>query len=194
MKAISQPLSQPWITAGFALDIQNFALEAFWYHAVNIILHWLSCFYFYIFVYRLAKYFWSTAADEQPLHAVPLLAAALLACHPLACESVTHITGRPATIIACNFFLALNFFLSGFLSTQIKTTLINYVLTFIFFLLAIFSDCQGLSLPAIMLLLAFLLKATNLNYKGWLQKKWQDFCFCSISGGISCRQYYAWVY
>jgi len=177
IRAISQPLSQSWIAASFAFDLQNFGLEAVWYHIVNLILHFLSCFYFYILVYRLAKHFWSTHTDEQPLHAVPLLAAALLACHPLACESVAHITGRPATIMACNFFLALNFFLSGFLATKITAALRNYVFTFIFFMLAVFSDCQGLALPAVMFLLALLLKDKNLSYTNWLKKKSADFVF-----------------
>lgn len=180
MKAISQPLSQPWIIAGFAFDLQNFGLETVWYHIVNIILHFLSCFYFYILSYRLAKHFWSTGADEAPLHAVPLLAAALFACHPLACESVAHITGRPATVTACNFLLALNFFLSGFWATKTFSALRNYVFSFIFFILAVFSDCQGLAIPAVMLLLALLLKDTNLSYTNWLKIKWADFVFVAF--------------
>jgi tetratricopeptide (TPR) repeat protein len=191
MKAIAQPLSQPWIVAGFAFDLLNFGLEAVWYHIVNIILHFLSCLYFYILVYRLAKYFWWTHTQEEPLHAVPLLAAALLACHPLACESVAHITGRPATITACNFFLALNFFLSGFFATKITGFVRNYVITFIFFALAIFSDCQSLAMPATMLLLLFLLKEKNLSYKNWLQKKWADIVFIiflALLGSLSAAQ------
>ena len=177
LKGISQPLSQPWITASFAFDLQSFGLEAIWYHIVNMLLHFLCCFYFYILIYRLVKHFWPQEANEEPLHAVPLLAAALLACHPLACESVGHIAGRPATIMACNFFLAINFFLSGFLSTKVRVVLRNYIFSFSFYLMAIFSDCQGLALPAVMFLLALLLKAPGLSYKNWFQKKWADFIF-----------------
>lgn len=180
VKAIMQPLSQPWIVAGFAFDLQNFGIEAVWYHIVNLILHFLSCFYFYLLIYRLAKHFWTNNSQEAPIHAVPMLAAITLACHPLACESVAHITGRPALITACNCFLALHFFLSGFWSTRISAVLRNYVITFVFFVLAIFSDFQGLAIPAIMLLLAWLLKDANVSYKNWLKTRWSDFLFVAF--------------
>ncbi len=113
IKAISQPLSQPWIIASFVYDLQNFATDASWYHIVNLILHFLSCFIFYLFVYTLARYFWQDDGQREPVHEIALFAAALLACHPLSSEAVAHIVGRQATLTACNFFLCLDFFYLG---------------------------------------------------------------------------------
>ncbi len=174
VKALSQPLSQPWITASFVYDLQNFTFDPSWYHIVNIILHFLSCCYFYIFVYTLARYFWQDDGQREPVHEVALLAAGLLACHPLASEAVVHIVGRQATLTACNFFLTLNFFLWAFLTTKITVMLRNYLLTFFFFLQAIFCGPQSLAIPAIMFLIAILVKPVNISYGEWAKHKWGE--------------------
>ena len=176
MRGIIQPLSQPWITASFAFDLQNFAFDASWYHIANMILHYLSCLYFYIFVYRLSRHLWRDDLDA-PIHEVALLASALLACHPLVCESVAHISGRLSTITACNFMLVLNFFLWGFWAEKTKILIRGYVLAFIFFVLAIFSDWQGIAIPPVLLSLVILLKPADLTFTEWLKKRWADFLY-----------------
>jgi tetratricopeptide (TPR) repeat protein len=175
MKGISQPLSQPWIIASFAYDLQNFVFDPSWYHIINLILHFVVCFYFYIFVYTLAKYFWQDDGHNQPVHEISLLSAAILACHPLASEAVAHITGREATLTACNFFLTLNFFLWAFLTKDIRAVLRNYLLTFVFFLQAVFCGVQALAIPAIMLLMAILTKPMGLSFIDWSKHKWGEF-------------------
>ena len=175
VRAISQPLSQPWIIASFIYDLQNFIFDASWYHIVNIILHFLSCFYLYLFVYTLARYFWQDDGENEPVHEVALLSAALLACHPLTSEAVAHIVGRQATLSTCNFFLTLNFFLWAFLTTNIRVMLRNYLLTFFFLLQAVFCGIQALVIPAVMLLLAVLLKPVNISFSNWAKHKWGEF-------------------
>ena len=174
IRAISQPLSQPWIIASFAFDLQNFGFDPSWYHVVNIILHFASCFYFYLFVYTLARYFWQDDGQRKPVHEVALFACALFACHPLASESVAHIIGRQATLTACNFFLTLNFFVWAFLTLSVRSMLRNYVLSFCFLVQAILCGVQSLAIPSIMLLIAFLVKPLDVSLKDWLKHKWGE--------------------
>jgi protein O-mannosyl-transferase len=185
VKALSQPLSQSWITASFVYDLQNFGFDPSWYHIVNIILHFLCCFYFYIFVYTLARYFWQDDGAREPVHEVALLAAGLLACHPFASEAVAHIVGRQATLIACNFFLTLNFFLWAFLTKKIRPMIRNYLLTFFFLIQAIFCGPQALAIPAVMLLIAVLAKPLNISYKEWAKHKWGELLVIIILFGLT---------
>ncbi len=184
MKAVTQPLSQAWLTASFAYDLQNFVFDPSWYHIVNIILHFASCFYFYIFVYSLARYFWQDDGRNEPVHEVALLAAGLLACHPLASEAVAHIVGRQATLTACNVFLSLDFFLWAFLTADIKVMLRNYLLFFFFFLQAIFCGPQSLAIPGIMLLIAILVKPVNISYSDWAKHKWGELLVIILLFGL----------
>lgn len=175
IRAISKPLSQPWIIASFAYDMQNFGADISWYHIVNLILHLLSCIYFYLFVYTLARYWWKDNGKKEPVHEVALLAATLFACHPLAAETVAHIAGRQASLTACNFFLCLDFFLWAFLAVKVKVMLRNYLLMFVFFVQAVLCGIQALVLPEIMLVLALLLKPNDIQISDWLRFKWGEF-------------------
>ena len=174
MRAISQPLSQPLLTSSFVCDLQNFGLDASWYHVANIVFHFFSCFLFYILIYLLARRFWQDDGAQQPVHEVALVSAAIFACHPLVCESVAHIAGRGAILSACTIFLTLVFFLWACSAVKIKNVLWAHILTFAFFVQAIYTGVQSLALPFIMLLLVSLLKPDRTSVSNWFKEKWGE--------------------
>jgi Tfp pilus assembly protein PilF len=87
---------RPLLMATFGLNFYLGKSDPYSYHVLNLILHLVSVYLFYLFLRK-----------NSPDPFFPLFAAALMACHPLNTESVTYITSRATVLCSVFFFLCL---------------------------------------------------------------------------------------
>jgi tetratricopeptide (TPR) repeat protein len=168
------------------MDFRSFGLQPVWYHLVNVVLHALTCLYFYLLVFVLARRRSKEEGIRQLVYDIPLIAAGLLACHPLAAESVSYVTGRAGTLVASNFFLSLLFFLFGFWSQTLKRKLLGYVLSFACFAMGVWSGLEAVAIPAAALALILLLRPISITFKGWSAEKWPEITIVALLTVASC--------
>ncbi len=171
LQTILKPLSQPWLRLSLFLDYKSFGFEPSWYHLVNIILHMASCCYFYLLILILARQtFPGERKDELP-YWLAFIPAILLASHPLACESVAYITGRAGTLVACNVFLAMLFFVFAFLTRRRTLMILGYLFSLGFLTMGIWSGTEALAAPLGILALTLLLKPRSIDWHEWFSAK-----------------------
>jgi len=186
--ALSSPLSQQWLKATYAWDLQSFGGNApGWSHAVNICLHIFTCLYFYAFVFRLAWRFHEDGRTKLDPYYVAAAATALLACHPLVTGSIGYISGRAGVLGGVNYFLALNCFLYGFLEEKLDLAFGGYVLFFLLMAIGISSNIQCYSLPFVAVVTALVLKPADETWKEWLLgRSWEIGMFGAVGVGALC--------
>jgi len=173
--AIISPLSQSWLKTTYALDLSSFVQVPFWYHAVNVILHVLTCVYFYLLVYGLARLWVHHDKDKLPYN-IALAASLLLACHPLVTESVAYISGRAGVLTACNLFLTLDLFLLGLFARSTAWRSVAYFAALCTLTMGILSGPEGLAIPFVMFALVFMVKPETVSMGDWFderQVRWQ---------------------
>lgn len=90
-----QERSRPLLAATFALNFKLGGNNPYSYHVVNLVLHFLATFLFYVFLQR-----------QSQNTGFSLIAAALMAVHPLNTESVSYVASR--SIVLCSVFYILS--------------------------------------------------------------------------------------
>ena len=130
------PQYYPLVHTSFWFEYQMWEDRAIGYHIDNILLHTLGAILLWLLLSRL----------KIPL---PWLAAAIFAVHPINVESVAWITERKNVLSGVFYFLAFGTYLDAIEGTTIKRR--SYVLSFLFFLLALFSKTVTATFPAAML-------------------------------------------
>ncbi len=133
---LSSPQYYPLVFAGFWAEYRVWGLEPAGYHRVNVALHALNA----ILVWRVARRFVSDRAAW--------LGAAIFALHPVEVESVAWVTERKNVLSGC-------FYLSSLLAYA-KSGRGWYALAFLLFLAALASKTVACSLPAAILVLAWM--------------------------------------
>jgi tetratricopeptide (TPR) repeat protein len=169
--SILSPFGQSWLKTTFALDISSFGHIPLWYHAVNIVIQVLTCVYFYLLVFRLARLWGPSNQRDQFPYNLALSASLLLACHPLVAESVAYISGRAGVLTACNLFLTLNLFLFGLFARTTSYRVSAYIACFFTLYMGIASSPEGLAIPIMMFLLIFLVKPATTSFSEWFDEK-----------------------
>jgi tetratricopeptide (TPR) repeat protein len=167
---VLNPLSQAWLKTTFALDLASFARAPFWYHAINVSLHALTCVYFYILVFQLGRR-WLPYEEKKTLaYDIALLSSLLLACHPLLNESVAYISGRAGVLTACNVFLGLNLLIFGLFAKRRGRAALCYLGCFLTLLMAVQSSPEGLAAPGIMFVLILLIRPETMSFYDWFDE------------------------
>lgn len=134
----------PLTFVSLALEARLFGLTAAGFHAVSILLHLLNVLLAFAVFYHLGR-------DR----ATSFLTALFFGLHPLRVESVAWITERKDVLYAA-------FFLAGllvYLRSKEKLTAGRYCAILVLFLLALLAKPMAVTLPAMLLLLAFDLNA-----------------------------------
>jgi protein O-mannosyl-transferase len=130
------PQYYPLVYTSFWFEYQLWGERATVYHIDNIALHALGAILLWLLLSRL----------KIPL---PWLAAAIFAVHPINVESVAWITERKNVLSGVFYFLAFGTYLNAIEGTTINRR--SYALSFLFFLLALFSKTVTATFPAAML-------------------------------------------
>lgn len=129
--------------------------SAFGYHLVNLLLHLLNTFLVFVFIRRLRG---------NDIFALGV--ATLFALHPMHVEAVSWIATRSNAVYSAFFLLAAVQYLKYLRSGRgVKF----YLLTLLFFILALFSKVMAVSFPFVMLLLDYYF-GRRLTRNVWLEK------------------------
>ncbi len=132
----------PLTTLSYRAEYNLFGLSSKAFHTTNLVLHILNSFLVFVFVWLLSK---------QQLTA--FVTALLFAIHPMHVETVAWISDRK-DLLCSLFFL-------GALCTYIIYKRDNkskwYIITFLFFLLALFSKAMAVTLPIVLLVVDYFL-------------------------------------
>ena len=129
-------LYRPLRQSLYAINYQIWKLNPFGYHLNSLVLHILSSVLIYLILSLIAK--------KGPA----LIASVLFAVHPIHTERVTGITAG-FDLLGIFFFLAAFYFYIKFS----KSNKINlYIISILFFILALFSSEEAIILPLIVIL------------------------------------------
>ncbi|MGB5746671.1 MAG: tetratricopeptide repeat protein [Desulfobacterales bacterium] len=131
---------RPVATLSYYLIYSIGELNATYYHLFSVLLHALNV----ILVYLLANIIIKNRSSA-------LIAGLLFACHPALTEAVDAISYNEDLLAAAFFFLAFICY-TGLNTGKVKSCIKVYVLSLIFFLLALLSKEMAITLPAVIFL------------------------------------------
>ncbi len=184
-KAFGLPLTEPWVRLTYALDVVSFPRAPAFYHLVNISLHTVSCIYFFLFVFQFVR---RLRIDQRtkvdPIYA-GVWAALLLACHPLASGAVAYVSGRGPILVACNYFLSLNFFLLGYYAKSVGGIVRYYLLTILFIIIGVTCGALAITTPMAIVALVLILKPVGISQRDWLRERWQDLVTFTLIAAVA---------
>lgn len=151
----------PLTMISYAFDYAVWGLDPFGYHLTNVILHALNTFLVFVLTVRLIEYRGISSFIPNPSSLIPAFVTALLfGIHPLHVESVAWISERKDVL--CAFFYLLG--LISYISYISAKSLRSYVLSLLFFVLALMSKPMAVSLPVVLLIVDwFPLKRLNVK-------------------------------
>src|SRR3990172_3081575 len=139
----------PLTMFSLALDYQLWGLNPFGYHLGNTVLHAANTF---LAALLAAKLIQVVRPDEKRFSFVAALAMGLLfGIHPLHVESVAWISERKDVLCGFFFFLSVLFYISHAQKPSWKT----YVLSFVFFILALLRKPMAVTLPLALIIIDF---------------------------------------
>lgn len=138
---------QPLHILSYAIEYHFFGISPKGYHAVSIILHALCAISVFIFVSKLSKN-----------NYIAVGATLLFALSPLRTESVCWASERKDLLYAFFFFIAAIYYIK-YLQKDLAAK--YYIITLLFFILAVLSKVMAVSFVPVMFLLDY-----------WYQRKW----------------------
>jgi len=127
------------------------------YILVNLIIHLCNILLLFVFISLITK---------NPY--VPVIIAALFALHPMQVESVAYAAGRRDVLYAFFYLLCLILYIRS--SDRKKHYVIQYILSIIFALLALFSKGQAITIPVTIILISLLMNGKWKTKSFWLDK------------------------
>ena len=131
---------RPVATLSYYLIYSIGELNATYYHLFSVLLHAINVILVYLLANKIIKSRYSA-----------LIAGLLFACHPALTEAVDAISYNEDLLAAAFFFLAFICY-TGLNSGEVKSCVKVYVLSLIFFLLALLSKEMAITLPAVIIL------------------------------------------
>lgn len=145
----------PLVYTTFRLEHSIWGLNPHGYHITNILLHAANAILVWILLRRLS---------------VPgaWVAAAVFALHPVHVESVAWITERKNVLMTLFFLLSILKWLQFVEESQTRRAWRFYVLSLLFYALALFSKTTACTMPAALILILWI-KHIPLKAKRWLQ-------------------------
>jgi len=143
--------------------------NVFGYHLVNIIIHFLSSFFLYIFIYQTLHLPSVSKKYRQHSYFISLLAAILWASNPANTQAVTYIVQRMASMAGMFYITTMFFFLKGRTSKKNKLKGLYFTICIFTALLSFGSKENTIVLP-ISLLMYEILLINGTTFRGWIIK------------------------
>lgn len=175
---------RPVLSMTYFIDYALWGINPFGYHLTNLLLHLLSSFLVYFCVWSLIEVYFSRWKKQS--WGVPLLSAIIFCVHPLKAEPVCSI-GYRADLLS-SFFVLFSFLV--YLSLRSSTGWhkpVKLILSYLFFLMGIFSKESVTIYPLILLSLEWAAGRLG-SQKAW--KRMLKVC----SGYFLVLGLYAYVY
>lgn len=155
---IFHPLKQPWTLSSFIADYGEYKLELMWYHTIEVFWHALNCGLVFAYILTVGIQLQFQKRLKLNPYYLATFSSILFACHPLTSETVSYLSTRSVLLGSNNYLLSLNFFLLGCL---IQHKLMRAAFIFASFstgAMAIWSNPEMVSLPAVATLSLLLMK------------------------------------
>ena len=139
-----------------AIEFKIWGLNPKPYHITNLILHLLNTVLVFYFVLKLLNNNKTNAERVQNPFSVEVAAIVSLffAIHPMHTESVTWMAERKDVLYSFFFLLSLNFWLKSY-TVQSQKLHISYLLSLVFFILSCLSKSAAVTLPVVLILIAY---------------------------------------
>jgi protein O-mannosyl-transferase len=140
--------------AGLTLALNFFVSGAdpFSYHLVNLLIHWLSSVFVFLFVYQTLHLPSFHGKYESSAYSVALLSASLWAINPVQTQSVTYIVQRMTSLAGMFYIMSMTFYLMARTASEGRRRLVHWVLCSAAFVLAFGAKENAALLPLSILL------------------------------------------
>lgn len=145
-------LYRPVACLSFALNYYFGGTEVFGYHVVNLIVHFLTAFFLYLFIQNTLTLPLVRNQYGPDAYFIALLATLLWAINPIQTQAVTYIVQRMTSMAAMFYIAAMYFYLKGRTADQITSRTCLYMLCFISGIMAVGSKENAIMLPFTILL------------------------------------------
>ena len=126
--------------------------HVFGYHVVNILVHALTVFFLFLFIYNLFK---TPRLKNYPGHPffIALLSSFLWAVNPIQTQAVTYIVQRMAQLAALFYILGMFAYLKARMSGVLSKRFAWFLGCLVFYLLGVYSKPNAATLPVALALL-----------------------------------------
>ncbi|MCI0449324.1 MAG: tetratricopeptide repeat protein [Chlorobi bacterium] len=151
---------RPAVSSSYAIDYALWNFRPFGFHLTNILLHIINTLLFY----RLLLLMFAKSGSDFKDYAV-LIGAVIFAVHPIHTEVVAWVSGRTDGLSCTFFFAAFIYYLKY--SEQGRN--LNFALTLLFYLFALFAKEMAITFPVIIILYDAVIN--KLKFRHELKKK-----------------------
>ena len=143
----SGKLYRPVACASFALNYFFGGTKVYGYHLINLIIHFLSSIFLFLFVYHTLHLAILEARYGPSAYFIALLSAVLWAVNPVQTQAVTYVVQRMTSMAGLFFIMAMYFYLKGRTSAPRFSRGAHYFLCIGCGILAIGSKENAVMLP-----------------------------------------------
>jgi protein O-mannosyl-transferase len=133
----------------FALNYYFGGKDVFGYHLVNLVVHWVSAVFLFLFIYHTLNLPKLRGKYSEQSYGLAVLTTFLWAINPVQVQAVTYIVQRMASMAGMFFILSMYLYLKARTSISRKVVVFFYGLCFASFLLAVGSKENAAMLPVV---------------------------------------------
>jgi len=148
----SGKLYRPVACLSFALNYYFGGTEVYGYHIINLVIHFLSSMFLFLFVYHTLNLPILQERYGSNSYFIALLSALLWAINPIQTQAVTYVVQRMTSMAGMFSIMAMYFYLKGRISTQNPLKTFHYFICYVCGILALGSKENAVMLPMVILL------------------------------------------
>jgi protein O-mannosyl-transferase len=157
--------SRPISYFSFGLNYYFGGLNVSGYHAVNFLIHYLSAFFLFLFIYTMLQLPLLAERYGRYAYSASLLSATLWAIHPIQVTAVTYLVQRMASMASLFYIMAMYLYLKGRTAQTTRRSVAMYFLCFTAFVFALGSKQNAAMLPVSLILLdLFFIQGINRSH------------------------------
>jgi len=152
---------RPVACLSFAFNYYFAGLNVFWYHVVNIFIHFLCSFYLFLFLHRTLTLPTLKEKYHSDAYFISLMATLLWAINPVQTQAITYIVQRMASMAALFYIMSMYYYLKGRTSQQPWKKTLHFGLCGLFFVLGLTTKENAAMLPISLFLYEVLILQEN---------------------------------
>ena len=147
-----EKLYRPIAGLTFALNFFISGTDPFSFHLVNLLIHWLSSVFLFLFLYQTLRFPSFQGKYTGNAYSIALLATVLWAINPVQTQSVTYVVQRMTSLAGLFYIMSMFFYAKGRTAQDGKRRFLYGALCFTAFVLAFGSKENAALLPFSILL------------------------------------------
>jgi len=150
-------ITRPVVYFTFGINYFFGQLNPFGYHAVNLLIHFCSAIFLFLFIYRTLNLPRLKADYGSSSYSIALLATVFWAVNPVQVTAVTYIVQRMASMAGMFYIMSIYFYLMGRTDERRRRAIFFFILSAVSTLFAIGSKENAAMLPVSIYLFDLLL-------------------------------------